>query len=562
MSHATLTWICGSVPSMSLVLIDHVIGGKYRITELIGQGGMGTVFAAVHSGTGSRVAIKLIVSSDIKEEVFVRFQREARAAGQIDSRHIVRIFDMGTDERSGSPYMVMERLVGEDVSQLMRRVGPLTPQVACALASQAALGLAKAHESGVVHRDIKPANLFLHDGGDAGETVVKILDFGIAKVLMDVMQRSEEGGLTRTGSMLGSPHYMSPEQAQGLRSIDHRSDIWSLGVVLYKMLCGQTPHAHLQTLGQVILAICSQPARSIQELAPWVPPEVARVVHRALQPDPNQRYQSAYEVYAALQQVMPGNPAIIRVDIAPLSSTQRMRVQPSLSQINVRADIPTNGTHHGMTQSPAAALPAPSRSSGFVMGMVAAAVLATVGFAGIGVAVMKRKPPVVAGASTTTTAAASSASSAPFPPSTPSTPSTPPRDPEGAIASSSSATSERTVSLAISPPNATVEVDGTKRDVVDGVVQIKGVLGGVASVRVSSSAGETTQSVAITEGGAIPPKIALAPKGSAGSGASAVAGAGTGPRIGGGKPAGTGAAGGKPTPSATGTTLNAQRNFE
>ena len=224
------------------MLIDHVIAGKYRITELIGQGGMGTVFEAVHSGTGSRVAIKLIVSKDIKEEVFVRFQREARAAGTIDSRHIVRVFDMGTDEASGSPYMVMERLFGEDLSQLMRRTGPLSPTMSCALIAQAALGLAKAHESGIVHRDIKPANLFLHDG-EQGEVVMKILDFGIAKVLMDVMQRSEEGGLTRTGSMLGSPHYMSPEQAQGLRTIDQRSDIWSLGVVLYKTLTGQTPHA-------------------------------------------------------------------------------------------------------------------------------------------------------------------------------------------------------------------------------------------------------------------------------------------------------------------------------
>src|SRR3954454_11562545 len=120
------------LPWMGRVLIDHVIGGKYRITELIGQGGMGTVFEAVHTGTGSRVAIKLIVSNDIKEEVFVRFQREARAAGQIDSHHIVRIFDMGTDDRSGSPFMVMERLYGEDLSQLMRRVGPLSPQMACA----------------------------------------------------------------------------------------------------------------------------------------------------------------------------------------------------------------------------------------------------------------------------------------------------------------------------------------------------------------------------------------------------------------------------------------------
>ena len=526
------------------MLIDHVIGGKYRITELIGQGGMGTVFEAVHTGTGSRVAIKLIVSNDIKEEVFVRFQREARAAGTIDSHHIVRIFDMGTDDRSGSPYMVMERLYGEDVSQLMRRVGALSPQVACALACQAALGLAKAHESGVVHRDIKPANLFLHDGGDAGELVVKILDFGIAKVLMDALQKSEEGGLTRTGSMLGSPHYMSPEQAQGLRSIDHRSDIWSLGVVLYKMLCGQTPHAHLQTLGQVILAICSQPARPVQELAPWIPPDVARVVHRALQPDPAQRWQSAYEMFSALQQVMPGNPAIRRVDIAPLSSSDRMRVQPSLGQINIRSEVSTNGsTQHGMTQSPVAAPPTPARSSGFVIGMVAAALMATIGFAGIGVVVMKKKPHDGGGATASASASASAVVA------------TTGGDPTAAP--SAEHERERTVSLAISPANATVEVDGNKRDVVDGVVQIKGVLGGVATVRVSSATGETTQSVAITEGGAIPPKIALAPKASA-----SAATTGTGPRVSGTKPAGTGGATGKPTTAPTGTTLNAQRTFE
>jgi eukaryotic-like serine/threonine-protein kinase len=513
------------------VLIDHVIGGKYRITELIGQGGMGTVFEAVHTGTGSRVAIKLIVSNDIKEEIFVRFQREARAAGTIDSQHIVRIFDMGTDDRSGSPFMVMERLFGEDLSQLMRRVGPLSPQIAVALAAQAALGLAKAHESGVVHRDIKPANLFLHDGGDNRDTVVKILDFGIAKVLMDAMQRSEEGGLTRTGSMLGSPHYMSPEQAQGLRSIDHRSDIWSLGVVLYKMLSGQTPHAHLQTLGQVILAICSQQARPIQELAPWVPPEVAMIVHRALQPDPNQRFQSAYEMFAALESAAQGSPPLRRIEILPLSETQRMRVAPGATVF--RPDVPTNGTQHGgMTQTPGAQ--PPQKSSNVAVLLAVAGVMAAVGLAGIGAAVMAKKSAAAAHPpAATATATLEPIASAPVP------------------------ARERTVTLLVSPPNASVEVDGQKREAVQGAVEIKGVPGAVVSVHLAAGGAETTQNVAITEGGAIPPRLTVTPHPIATPTTTTTTTAG---RTGGKSNAGT--AGVKPVPSATGTALNAQRNFE
>ena len=533
------------------MLIDHVIGGKYRITELIGQGGMGTVFEAVHTGTGSRVAIKLIVSNDIKEEVFVRFQREARAAGQIDSHHIVRIFDMGVDDRSGSPYMVMERLIGEDVSQLMRRVGPLAPTVACSMIAQAALGLAKAHESGVVHRDIKPANLFLHDGGEHGEVVVKILDFGIAKVLMDVMQRSEEGGLTRTGSMLGSPHYMSPEQAQGLRSIDHRSDIWSLGVVLYKMLCGQTPHAHLQTLGQVILAICSQPSRPVQELAPWVPPEVAMIVHRALQPDPGRRFQSAYEMNAALQGVLQGVPKFRRIDIQPLSSTQRMRIAPAIGAF--RADVPTNGTQHGMTQSPAHQPAATKTSGAFMFAMVAAGVLGAVGLAGIGAAMIAKKPH----ATTTATAPTAPVTLTPVDPTT----GTPTGATTGTTASTGNAVvaAERTVTLAVSPANAVVEVDGAKQDVVDGAVQLKGPLGAVLSVHISANGNDTTQGIAITEGGAIPPKIALTPPAAATATAVVATGPspGTRPTV---RPASTGPAPAKPP--ASGAPLNAQRTFE
>ena len=518
------------------MLIDHVIGGKYRITELIGQGGMGTVFEAVHTGTGSRVAIKLIVSNDIKEAVFVRFQREARAAGTIDSHHIVRIFDMGTDDRSGSPFMVMERLYGEDLSQVMRRVGPLNPAVAVALAAQAALGLARAHESGIVHRDIKPANLFLHDGGDTGDTVVKILDFGIAKVLMDAMQKAEEGGLTRTGSMLGSPHYMSPEQAQGLRSIDHRSDIWSLGVVLYKMLTGQTPHAHLQTLGQVILAICSTPPRPVQELAPWVPPEVASIVHRALQADPSRRFQTAGEMYQALQPLLHGQPAVRRQNIHQLSHEQRMQVAAPLQR-----EIPTNGsgTHAGTAQS-LQPLPVQQKTStAIVAAMITAGVLAAIGIAGIGFAVMAKKPASAAQPPATTTA---------LPTPVPVTPPTEPAPP----AVVTPAATERTVSLAIAPANATVEVDGQKKTVTNGAVEIQGPIGGVVSVKVTAGSTTSTQNVAITEGGAIPPKVV--------AGATAPASPGGGSKPGaGGRPAA--AASSKPA-SPQGTGVNVQRTFE
>ena len=410
--------------------------------------------------------------------------------------------------------------------------------MSCALIAQAALGLSKAHESGVVHRDIKPANLFLHDGGDQGEVVLKILDFGIAKVLMDVMQRSEEGGLTRTGSMLGSPHYMSPEQAQGLRSIDQRSDIWSLGVVLYKMLAGQTPHAHLQTLGQVILAICSQPARSVQELAPWVPPDVARIVHRALQPDPGQRFQSAYEMYTALQAVTQGAPTPRRLDIQPLSPAQRTHVAPTAGT-GLRSDVPTNGTQHGMTQSPLA----PPKTSGVVFGLIAVGVLGLVGVAGIGAAVMAKKArPATSTASRPSTVASTLT----------------PVDPTTGIAVASAtpaaAPVERTVRLVVSPANAVVEVEGTKREIVEGTVELKGPLGAVVTVHASANGNETTQSIAITEGGAIPPTLTVLPQKPAAVAVTAgtTPTAGTRPVV---KPAS-----GKPAPSST--TLNAQRTFE
>ena len=468
------------------VLIDHVLGGKYRITELIGQGGMGTVFEAVHTGTGARVAIKLIVSSDIKEEVFVRFQREARAAGSIDSQNIVRVFDMGVDDRSGSPFMVMERLVGEDLSQMMRRIGPMPPDVCARIAAQAAVGLGKAHEVGVVHRDIKPANLFLHDS-DNGDVVVKILDFGIAKVRIDMMQRAEEGGLTRTGSMLGSPHYMSPEQAQGLKTIDHRTDIWSLGVVLYKMLTGHTPYAHVQTLGQVILAICSQPVRPVQELAPWVPPELAMVVQRALQQDPRNRFQSVYEMYSALQPLTGGTLGFRRAFVGQLTPEQRARVAQPL------APLVEPSTHSSLTGGALVHTQgAPRRGRGGVVIAIAtgaAVALAAVGGTAVWLQRSKMRASTVAAAQPAATASPPTAAAQP------------------ADAPPTGATLARTVTVHV-PEGATAIVDGSPSDVASGAILLTGPLGSVHTVEVKTESGASqTVAVAITEKGAVPDAV-------------------------------------------------------
>src|SRR5262245_50414533 len=209
---------------------------------------MGAVVEGEHTGTGRRVAIKLVTREILHDQKqLVRFQLEARSASSIDSEHIVQVLDWGIDEATGLPFMVMELLVGEDLQQLLQRLGPLPAELALRITAQACRGLAKAHAAGVVHRDIKPGNIFLAQRDDS--ITVKLLDFGIAKITSEAFHRAEEGGLTRTGSMIGSPHYMSPEQAQGLKTIDGRSDIWSLGVVLYKALAGRTPKQDTETLG-------------------------------------------------------------------------------------------------------------------------------------------------------------------------------------------------------------------------------------------------------------------------------------------------------------------------
>ncbi len=312
-------------PSSSLPLVD----GKYQLVRQLGQGGMGAVYEARHKGTGRRVAVKLIAGASLQRnaEVVARFQREAMASGAIESQHIAQILDTGVDPTTGSPYTVMELLSGEDLEQALARVGPVAPDVALRITAQACQGLRKAHEAAVIHRDIKPANLFLVKG-EEGDVVVKLLDFGIAKVKAEQAEAPESGSLTRTGSMIGSPLYMSPEQARGKKEIDHRTDVWSLGVVLYEALAGKTPHGHIDAVGELIFQICSVPAPPVQEHAPWVPAEIAAIVHKALALDPAQRFESAREMGEAIRAQLRSGSTLSESMFVPLSGEARAVAAP------------------------------------------------------------------------------------------------------------------------------------------------------------------------------------------------------------------------------------------
>ncbi|KYG03139.1 serine/threonine-protein kinase [Sorangium cellulosum] len=292
-------------------MIGQTIDRKYKLVRLLGQGGMGSVYEAEHTTTQLRVAIKVLSTRHLLpgSEGVKRLRREARAASAIDSEHIVQVLDAGTDEETDTSYIAMERLHGKDLQQRIDAVGPLPPDVVLRIGAQALAGLQKAHEARIVHRDIKPANLFLARRPD-GSLTVKILDFGIAKILADPLAVAHTTGLTHTGSVLGSPLYMSPEQVQNGRDVDHRTDLWSLASALYCALAGHAPYQQVGTLGKLVYTICSTPPLPLHEIAPWVPVEVAAVIHGALALDPSARYPSAAAMLAAMRPLLTGGTAL------------------------------------------------------------------------------------------------------------------------------------------------------------------------------------------------------------------------------------------------------------
>ncbi|GAC1357456.1 MAG: hypothetical protein NVSMB47_10590 [Polyangiales bacterium] len=264
--------------------IGVTLAGKFLVKRLIGKGGMGAVYEGSHVEIGKRIAIKLIDPEHSRsEEIADRFRQEARAASRVESDHIVQVFDVGQDPTWGL-YMVMEYLTGEDLAGRIARDGPLPVPVAIDIAYQSARGLAKAHAAGVIHRDLKPANIFLTVRDD-GLVTVKLVDFGISKVIAAEHEKDDpKRPITRWGSAVGTPQYMSPEQAQG-QAVDHRCDVWALGACLYEMLCGKQAYELLESYEQTIFAIVLRKPPPLEERAPDVPAALIDVVGQALEKD-------------------------------------------------------------------------------------------------------------------------------------------------------------------------------------------------------------------------------------------------------------------------------------
>ena len=299
--HRGATGPRSGVSQAPLALVGRTIDQRYLVEEKLGEGGMGLVFRAVHMHLNKPQAIKVLRREDTRdEEALARFRREAEAASAIGNQHIVDINDFGILD-DGSTYFVMEYLEGLDLIDAINLVAYMPEDRAIHIAKQVCRALGAAHRAGIVHRDLKPENVFLIRR-DNIDDFVKILDFGIAKVA-NVPSR-----ITRDGEVLGTPHYMSPEQCEG-EDVDHRTDIYAMGVLLYEMVTGHVPHDAETVMGILTKQLYDEPAPPTVRV-PEVSQDLESVIMRCLEKKPDRRYQSMHELETDLERIRTGEEPI------------------------------------------------------------------------------------------------------------------------------------------------------------------------------------------------------------------------------------------------------------
>jgi serine/threonine protein kinase len=368
----------------------HVIAGRYRLVRRLGEGGMGTVWLADHVTLHSKVAIKLLHSAGLdSEDGLKRFLREAQAAAQLRSPHVVQILEHGVDE--GIPFIAMELLEGESLATRLARLSTLSVAQTARIVTHVARAIGKAHEAGIVHRDLKPDNIFIVHNDD--EEMVKVLDFGIAK--MDRAAVEPVANIsTQEGSLLGTPHYMSPEQVRG-HGVDWRSDLWSLAIIAFECVCGRLPFEG-RTIGDIMVVICSEPLPVPSTLRPLSPAFDAWFA-KATTRDVAGRFQSAKEMAEALRAAVDDES---KTPLSAPTSEPAKRVVPDDAQtldarVSARSEleqartVSTGGTMGGAAKS--SEVQAPTRRVWPLIG--GACVVAALGV-GVWVSGLTRLPPV------------------------------------------------------------------------------------------------------------------------------------------------------------------------
>lgn len=396
--------------------IGQVLAGKYRVDRVLGAGGMGIVVAAMHLQLDQMVALKFIRREALgNAEVVSRFEREARAAVRLKSEHVARIIDVGRLD-SGSPYIVMEYLEGQDLSSLLHQQRSLPVAVACDFVIQACDAIAEAHSLGIVHRDLKPGNLFLASTSH-GQQAVKVLDFGISK-----SQGLGDASMTRTQAVMGSPGYMSPEQMRSTKGVDGRSDVWSLGVILYELVAGRPPF-DAETFTALCVKIAMDPHPPLPAFPVVLPAGFEAVINRALEKDPARRYQSAVELAHALAPYAnaPARERALRLGTA--SGGAAPGWPAGAGAVGMGHAVPTTlgGAAQGTGPRTGSSVAGQRRSIGAVIAAVGLGAAVMIGGA---IALVKssessREPPIESSASPPAPAATPNAPSTPTMPTTP-----------------------------------------------------------------------------------------------------------------------------------------------